>query len=300
MIGRALVRELVGRGDEVTALSRDPSAARERLPDGVEAAAWPRTKEERPPLDVLRGRDAVFHLLGEPLDRRWTDAVKREIRDSRVLSTRTLVAAIGELAEGERPGALVSQSATGFYGPRGDERLSEDEPAGADWLAGVVLEWEAEAMRAADSGVRTVVTRTGVVLSREGGAIARMLPFFKLGLGGPVAGGHQWMPWVHRDDVAGALVHCATSDLSGPVNLTAPEPVTNRELSTALGRALRRPALVPVPGLALKVLYGEMSSVVTTGQRVVPARLLEGGYEFRHPQLDAALRDITQAAPGSG
>jgi uncharacterized protein (TIGR01777 family) len=300
MIGRALVRELVSRGDEVTALSRDPRAASETLPEGVEAAAWPRTKEERPPLEALHGRDAIFHLLGEPLDRRWTDAAKREIRDSRVLSTRNLVAAIGELAGDERPRTLVSQSATGWYGPRGDEQLTEDASSGGDWLAGVVREWEDEAIRARAHGVRTVVTRTGVVLSREGGAIARMLPFFKLALGGPVAGGRQWMPWVHRDDVAGALIHCAASELSGPVNVTAPEPVTNRELSTALGRVLRRPAFLPVPALALKVLYGEMSSVVTTGHRVVPARLLESGYAFRHPQLEVALRDVTQAALGPG
>lgn len=292
MIGRALVRELVSRGDEVTALSRDPGGARETLGEGVETIAWSRPKEEHPPPDALRGRDAIFHLLGEPLDRRWTDSAKREIRDSRVLSTRNLVAAIGELADDERPRALVSQSATGWYGPRGDERLAEDEGPGGDWLAGVVRDWEAEATRAVDHGVRSVVTRTGVVLSREGGALARMLPFFKLALGGPVAGGRQWVSWVHRDDVVGALVHCATSDLSGPVNVAAPEPVTNRELSSALGRVLRRPAVLPVPALALKALYGEMSSVVTDGQRVLPTRLLETGYAFRRPELDDALRDL--------
>jgi len=293
MIGRALVRELVSRGDEVTALTRDPAKAASVLGTDVEARAWRAPKEEPPPPDALRGRDAVIHLLGEPLDRRWTDAARREMRDSRVFPTRYLVAVLAELPEGERPGVLVSQSASGYYGPRGDERLTEDQPAGSDWLAGVAREWESEALRANEHDVRTVVTRTGIVLSREGGAVARMLPFFKLGVGGPVAGGRQWVSWVHRDDVVGALIHCATSDLSGPVNVTA-EPVTNRELSRALGRALRRPAVLPVPALALKVLYGEMSSIVTTGQRLAPARLLETGYVFRRPELDDALRAATR------
>jgi uncharacterized protein len=286
IIGRALVGELGRRGDEVTALSRDP--ARAEL--GVETLAWSNPKGERPPPGALRGRDAVVHLLGETLARRWTEAAKREIRDSRVLSTRNLVAALAELPEDERPGVLVSQSAAGWYGPRGDERLDEDEPAGGDFLAGVVRDWEAEARRAA--GLRVVLTRTGVVLSPSGGALAKMLPFFKLGLGGPVAGGRQYVPWVHLDDVVGAIAFCLDSPVSGPVNVTAPEPITNRELSKTLGRVLRRPALAPVPGLAVKLLYGEMAMVVTTGQRAVPRRLEESGYGFRQPELEEALRDV--------
>jgi uncharacterized protein len=289
-IGGALVRGLRERGDEVTALSRDADRASSAL--GVPAATWAEPKAERPPLDALRGRDAVVHLLGETVSQRWSDEAKREIRDSRVLATRNLVAALGELPAPERPRVLVSQSATGWYGPRGDERLGEDEPAGDDWLASVVSDWEAEARRA--EGVRVVLTRTGVVLSPGSGALAKMLPFFKLGIGGPVAGGRQYVPWVHLDDVVGAIAFCLeTEAASGPVNVTAPEPATNKDFSKALGRVLRRPAFAPVPGLAVKTLYGEMATIVTTGQRVVPKRLTEMGYRFRRPDLEDALRSAT-------
>jgi uncharacterized protein (TIGR01777 family) len=291
LIGRALVRELRERGDEVTALSRDADGARAAL--GVPAVAWREPKTESPPSDALRGRDAVVHLLGETVAQRWTDDAKREIRDSRVLPTRNLVAAVAALPEAERPSVLVSQSAVGFYGPRGDERLAEDEPAGDDYLATVVRAWEDEAQAAEGHGLRVVTTRTGVVLSRGGGALAKMLPFFKLGIGGPVAGGAQYVPWVHLDDVVGAIVACLDGGASGPVNVTAPEPVTNKELSRTLGRVLRRPAFAPVPGLAVKALYGEMAAIVTTGQRAVPARLQSLGYAFRRPDLEQALREAT-------
>jgi len=288
MIGRALVRELRERGDEVIALSRDPERAPASL--GVEAQAWRDPKGEPPPPDSLRGSDAVAHLLGEPVAQRWTEAAKREIRDSRILSTRQLVAGLAELAPEKRPRVLVSQSATGFYGPRGEERLSEEATAGDDFLAKVVRDWEAEAQRAVELDVRVVTTRTGVVLSEQGGALEKMLPFFKLGIGGPVAGGKQYVPWVHLDDVVGALVACIDGDLSGPVNVTAAEPATNRELSKTLGKVLKRPAFAPVPGLAVEALYGEMAMIVTTGQRAVPARLEQSGYRFRRPSLEAALR----------
>ena len=288
MIGRALVRELRERGDEVIALSRDPERAPASL--GVEAQAWRDPKGEPPPPDSLRGSDAVAHLLGETVAQRWTEAAKREIRDSRILSTRQLVAGLAELAPEKRPRVLVSQSATGFYGARGDERLSEEAPGGDDFLANVVRDWEAEAQRAAELGMRVVTTRTGVVLSEQGGALEKMLPFFKLGIGGPVAGGKQYVPWVHLDDVVGALVACIDGDLSGPVNVTAAEPATNRELSKTLGKVLKRPAFAPVPGLAVEALYGEMAMIVTTGQRAVPRRLEGSGYRFRRPDLEAALR----------
>jgi uncharacterized protein len=294
-IGRALVRELRGRGDEVTALSRDPERAARVLGGDVATAAWREPKSEPPPTEALRGRDGVVNLLGEPLAQRWSDEAKREIRDSRILSTRSLVAALAGLPEGERPGVLVSQSAVGRYGPRGDERINEsDEPAAADFLARVTADWETEARRAEEHGMRVVTTRTGVVLARSGGALEKMLPPFRLGLGGPVAGGRQYVPWVHLDDVVGAMAFCLENEAAGgAVNLTAPEPVTNRELSKMLGRVLRRPALAPVPALAVKLLYGEMAMVVTTGQRAVPARLTELGYAFRHPDLEEALREAT-------
>jgi uncharacterized protein (TIGR01777 family) len=285
-IGRALVSELTSRGDEVTALSRDPAAA----DLDVETLGWPDPKREKPTAGAFHGRDAVVHLLGETIAQRWSHDAKREIRDSRVLSTRNLVAALAELPAAERPGVLVSQSATGFYGPRGDERIGEDEPPGGDWLAGVVRDWEAEARRAPG---RVVLTRTGVVLSPRGGALAKMLPFFRLGIGGPVAGGRQFLPWVHLDDVVGAIVFLLGEQGTGPVNVTAPEPATNRDFSKTLGRVLRRPAFAPVPGLAVKGLYGEMATIVTTGQRAVPGRLLELGYEFSQPDLERALRAVT-------
>jgi uncharacterized protein len=291
-IGRALTGELRGRGDEVTALSRDASRAAESL--GVEAQEWKDPKSEQPPLDALRGRDGVVHLLGETVAQRWSDETKREIRDSRILSTRQLVEALGELAADERPQVLVCQSATGWYGAHGDERLDESAPAGDDFLARVTADWEAEAGKARELGLRVALTRTGVVLSEEGGALEKMLPFFKLGIGGPVAGGGQYVPWVHLDDVVGAIVFALdTAAADGPLNLTAPEPVTNKELSRTLGRVLHRPAFAPVPGLAVKTLYGEMAEIVTTGQRAVPKRLTELGYRFRQPDLEAALRDAT-------
>jgi uncharacterized protein len=283
LVGSALVKALAARGDDVTELSRSTN--------------WPDPKAAPPPAEALRGRDAVVHLLGEPIAQRWNDDAKREIRDSRVLSTRNLVTALGELPEGERPKVLVSQSGAGWYGHRGDERLDESHPSGDDFLARLSADWEAEARRAEELGVRVVVNRTGMVLSPAGGALAKMLPFFKLGIGGPVAGGRQYVPWVHLDDVVGAILfELDTEAASGPINVTAPEPATNRDFSKALGRALRRPAIAPVPALAVKVLYGEMSDIVTTGQRAVPARLTELGYAFRWARVEDALRDATASA----
>jgi uncharacterized protein len=293
MIGARLVRALGARGDEVTALSRDAARARATL--GVAAETWADPKAEQPPLDALRGRDGVVHLLGEVIAQRWTDEVKREIRESRVLSTRNLVDALGELDRGECPRVLVSGSGAGWYGHRGDERLDESAPEpGDDFLAQLSADWEAEARRAEALGVRVVLNRTGVVLSESGGALEKMLPFFKAGIGGPVAGGRQYVPWVHVDDVVGATIFALEHDeASGPVNVTAPEPVTNKELSKALGRVLRRPAFAPVPALAVKTLYGEMADIVITGQRAVPGQLTELGYVFEQPELEPALRDAT-------
>jgi uncharacterized protein len=291
-MGSALVRELTARGDGVIALSRDARRARSAL--GVEVLTWAEPKRTPPPAESLRGRDAVVHLLGENIAQRWNDEAKREIRDSRVLATRNLVAALRDLPDEERPAVLVSQSACGWYGPRGAERLDESQPAGSDFQASVIKAWEAEAREAEALGLRVVTTRTGVLLARSGGALEKMLPFFKLGVGGPVAGGRQYLAWVHLDDVVGAIIFALDSDsLSGPVNVTAPEPATNKEFSTVLGRVLHRPAFLPVPGLAVRTLYGQMSEVVTRGQRAVPARLTEAGYRFRQPQLEPALRDAT-------
>jgi uncharacterized protein (TIGR01777 family) len=291
LIGRALVRALGARGDEVTALVRDKKRAQQALEATVSLHEWREPQSGPPPTEALRRADVVVNLMGEPIAQRWSETAKRRIRDSRVLGTRMLAEGIGTLPDGERPTVLVSQSATGFYGASGDQPLDESAPPGSDFLARVVVEWEREA-NAANAICRVVTTRTGVVLAASGGALAQMLPFFRLGLGGPVAGGRQYIPWVHLDDLVGAILHCIGSrEAAGAVNLTAPDPVTNAEFSRALGRVLQRPAVLPVPAFGLRLLYGEMAQVVATGQRVVPARLARFGYEFRHTEIEAALRD---------
>lgn len=291
-IGLAVADALRARGDQVIALTRDPERGQRVLGDGAVAHAWGSPTQEPPPGDALAGSDAVVNLIGEPIDQRWTDEAKQRIHDSRVLPTRALVKAILELPDGERPKVLVSQSASGYYGPRDSTQLDEHASPGTDFLATLVVEWEREALAAAPA-VRVACTRTGVVLSASGGAVSRMLPFFKLGIGGPVAGGHQYVPWVHLDDLVAAILRCVDDPtVEGPVNVSAPKPVTNAELSHALGRALGRPAVLPVPAIALKLLYGEMAELITTGQRMIPARLLELGFEFRHPEVEQALRDV--------
>jgi uncharacterized protein (TIGR01777 family) len=294
VIGAAVTRAALARGDEVAVLTRDRDKAIQALGGRVDAHEWPEPKSQPPPAAALAGSDAVVHLLGEPIAQRWTPSTKAEIRDSRVLSTRSIVAGLSALSDSERPKAFVCQSATGYYGPRGDDPLPEDATPGDDFLAGVVRSWEHEALAASGlPGMRVATTRTGVVLSPEGGALAKMLPPFKLGVGGPVAGGRQYVPWIHLDDVVGAILHCLSDDRAhGAVNLTAPNPVTNAELSKTLGRVLHRPAVFPVPGIALRLLYGEMGTIVITGARVIPQRLGELGYSFRYPALEGALREV--------
>jgi len=292
LIGSALVAELREYGAEVTVLSRDPSHAREAL-SGVEAMRWDPLSEHAP-VQALADADAVVHLAGENVAQRWSERAKRAIRDSRVVGTRNLLAgleAAGEAPGGQRPRTLISGSAVGYYGPRGEEPLDEDSPPGNDFLAKTCVAWEAEAQKATALGMRVVLVRTGVVLNRDGGALAKMLPSFRLGVGGPVAGGEQYMSWIHREDIVG-MIRAALDDerWSGPINATAPEPATNRELSHALGRTLHRPSLLPVPGFALGLLYGEMAEMITTGARVMPAKPLVLGYGFRHPELNEALQ----------
>jgi uncharacterized protein (TIGR01777 family) len=291
LIGRALLGALRDSGAQVTILSRDPS----RALAGLSAAGAPPAEvlgwdpiSEPAPAEALTGRDAVVHLAGENIAQRWTAKAKAAIRESRVAGTRNLVD--GLRGAGPRPRALISGSAIGYYGPHGEEPLDEEAPAGRDFLAQVCAAWEAEAERASELGTRVVRLRTGVVLDRDGGALAKMLTPFRLGVGGPVAGGRQYMSWIHRDDIVG-IVMCALQDerWSGPINATAPEPVSNRDFSRALGRTLHRPSLLPLPGAALRLAYGEMSEIITTGARVVPAKPLVLGYEFRHPNLDGAL-----------
>jgi uncharacterized protein (TIGR01777 family) len=285
LIGTRLVAALLERGDRVTVLSRRPEDARRLL--GVEAVGW-RAEAEPAPVEALAGRDGVVHLAGESIAQRWTPQSKERIRSSRELGTARLVE--GLKAAEPRPGVLVSASAVGYYGARGAERLDEAAAPGTGFLADVCEAWEREAAAAVDLGMRVVRLRTGVLLDREDGGLARMLPVFRLGAGGPVAGGDQYMSWITPDDLV-CMYMAALDDAgwSGPINATAPEPIPNREFARALGRVLHRPAVLPVPAFALRVLYGEMASVVTTGQRAVPARATERGFEFKHASVDEAL-----------
>lgn len=285
LIGTRIVSELKARGDEVTVLSRDPERAREAL--GVEALRWD-PMQGPAPAEAFAGRDGVVHLAGEPVDQRWNEDSKRRIDASRETGTRNLVE--GLRAAQPRPGVLVSASAVGYYGPHGDELVDEATPPAHDFLGEVTQHWEAQARAAEELGMRVVLMRTGIVLDGEGGALKSMLPPFKLGVGGPIAGGRHYIPWIHAADVAGMYLAALDDEhWSGPVNVTAPEPVTNKAFSKALGRALHRPAVAPVPALALKAFYGEMSEILVTGMRAVPVRAQQLGYPFRHPELDEAL-----------
>ncbi|MDP9387851.1 MAG: TIGR01777 family oxidoreductase [Actinomycetota bacterium] len=250
----------------------------------------------------LEGADAVVHLAGAGIgDRRWTAAQKERIRDSRVRGTGTLATALAGLRR--PPAVLVSGSAIGWYGDRGDEVLTEESTGGTGFLAGVCQAWEGATAPAADAGVRVVHIRTGVVQSPAGGALNRQLPLFRLGLGGPLGSGRQWSSWVSLDDEVGAIAHALTTgSLRGPVNVTAPEPVTNAELAKAIGRALRRPAVLPVPRFALTLVLGRelVTDMVLASQRVLPTRLLASGYRFRHPQVHAAMADLLGRERGGG
>jgi len=285
-IGTRLVGALRKRGDDVTVLSRNPDKARATLQ--VEAHAW-QPESEPAPAAALAGRDGVVHLAGEDVAQRWSDDAKRRLRSSRELGTRNLVTGLREADP--RPGVLVSSSAVGFYGPRGDEPVTEDAAPGDDFLGQLCVTWEREASAAEELGLRVVRVRTGIVLDKDGGALAKMLPFFRLGVGGPVAGGRQYMAWIHVDDLVGIYLAALDGEhWSGAVNATAPTPATNKEFSEALGRALHRPALAPVPSFAIRALYGEMAQIVITGQRAVPQRTQALGFGFAHSELDEALR----------
>ncbi len=291
LIGPGLIAALSDRGDEVTVLSRDPDRARGKLGADIRALRWDPLSEPAP-TQALVGRDAIVHLAGEPVAQRWSERAKHAIRDSRVVGTRNLLQGLRELGADPRPQVLISSSAIGYYGAHGPEPIDEEAPAGADFLAQVCAAWEAQARAVVtELDMRAVQMRTGVVLDRSGGALEKMLPAFRLGIGGPVAGGRQYMAWIHRDDLIGMTLAALDDERwSGPVNATAPEPVSNRELSHALGRVLHRPSLLPVPELALHLLYGEMAEIVTTGVRAVPAKALVLGYSFEYPRLDEALK----------
>ncbi len=291
-VGPRLLRML----DRPVVLTRNPERARAAIGHLVGGlVAWDPAKGP-PPASALEGIDTVFHLAGESVaEGRWTVAQKQRIRDSRVLGTRHLVQAIRQAQA--RPAVLVSASAVGYYGNRGDDELTESAPAGHDFLADVCAAWEEEACAARSLGVRVVTARTGIVLGAGGGALGKMLLPFKLGAGGPLGSGKQWMPWVHVTDLARLYHHAATtSAIDGPMNAVAPNPVRNSEFTRALGRQLHRPAFLPAPYFGLRLAFGEFAKVLFDSQRVIPKVALETGFEFQYPEIALALREILAPA----
>jgi uncharacterized protein (TIGR01777 family) len=290
-LGGAVCDALLARGDEVVALSRDPERARHTNPT-VHWHEWDPARE-RPPGAAIEGADAIVNLVGERIDQRWNAEIKRRIVDSRERATANLLDAVAAHAEAG-PRVLVSQSAVGYYGDRGDAIVDESTGPGRAFDAQVCVAWEAAARRAEEAGLRVTIVRTGLVLDREHGLLAQLLLPFRLGLGGPIAGGRQYMPWIHVDDEIRLLVWALDdADATGVYNATAPNPVTNREFSRTLGRVLRRPAIAPIPKLALKARLGsELGEIAAGGQRAVPRRALDAGFEFRFAELEPALRDL--------
>lgn len=290
LVGGRLARALIREGAAVRALTRNPAAAAGRLGAPISAVGW---DGHRIPPDAVAGTSAVVHLAGEPVfTGPLTASRRRRIRDSRVESTRSLVEALGALHPAERPAAFACASAVGFYGSRGEERLDESAPPGEGFLAEVCRAWESAAFAAAPLGVRTVALRIGIVLAREGGALPGMARLFRLGAGGRLGRGDQWLPWIHVDDLV-ALIRCALQDdrYRGPVNAVAPEPVRNADFTRALARTLRRPALLAAPAFALRLGLGELASELLDSRRVVPQAALDAGFAFRHPAIESALAE---------
>ncbi|HEU5100560.1 MAG TPA: TIGR01777 family oxidoreductase [Roseiflexaceae bacterium] len=313
-IGRALCRQLLAKGYQVVVFSRDPQKARRSVPDAAEYVAW-QPSESGPWAAAIDGAHAVINLAGASLfGRRWTSEYKHEIIDSRVVGTRGLVRAMAEAQN--RPKVFISTSAVGYYGPSGDRKLDESAPAGNDFLAReVCVPWEREGQKAAELGIRTVIFRSGVVISGEGqmslpidlrgASLARpgvilkteegafpllVMPFYFFS-GGPILPGTQWFAWIHLDDTVGLLMFALEDDrVSGPLNATAPETQTNRDFAKTIGRVMGRPAWLPVPGFAMKLLLGEMADMITTGQRVVPRKAEELGYRFKYPTSEQAIK----------
>jgi uncharacterized protein len=289
LIGSTLSDALLARGDEVVGLSRDPDRARATNPT-VRWFPWQPTLE-RPPEEALEGVDAVVNLIGEPINQRWTEEAKARIMESRRTATHNLVQAIGALDA--KPKVLVSQSAVGYYGDRGDALVDESTGPGTDFAAEVSVEWE-KAADEADLPLRLVILRTAPVLDPREGLLKELMLPFKLGLGGPIAGGRQYLPWIHIDDEVALLVWAIDDEhVSGVLNAASPNPVTNRDFAKALGRALGRPAVLPVPEFALSLMRGrELAETVAGGQRAVPRRALDLGFTFAQPDLEPALRDL--------
>jgi uncharacterized protein (TIGR01777 family) len=295
LVGTHLVSRLRQRQDSVVLLTRRLSAARERFGsdcilvegDPVQAGPW---------MDAVADSDAVVNLAGESIfGRRWNEEYKTLLHDSRLKTTDNIVKALAKqpTTAAGTPKVLVNASAIGYYGPRGDEEIDENGSAGNDFLAKICIDWEKAASAAKDHGVRVAIVRIGVVLDKAGGALAKMLTPFKMCMGGPVGSGKQWMSWVHNDDLAGIFLQALdNAEAKGPLNGTAPQPVTNKEFGKALGRALGRPSFMPTPAFGLRLMLGEVADIITTGQRVLPKKAQALGYSFKFPDIDSALRDV--------
>lgn len=289
LIGNALCQRLKSEGHTVVGLSRSPKGVKPLAVD--EIYSWD-ALAGAPPREAFQGVDGVIHLAGEPIaEGRWSDEKKKRIRDSRIIGTRNLVEGLRE-AEA-KPSVFVSSSAVGIYGDRGDQQLDEHSQPGSGFLEEVCRAWEAEAARARALGIRVVEIRTGVVLAKDGGALAKMLPAFKAGVAGPLGNGRQWFPWIHLDDIVGLYLFALnTPSLNEPINGTAPEAVTNAEFTKTLAAALHRPAFIPVPAFGLKLLFGEMATVLLASLRVLPKAALNAGYQFKYATLAPALEDL--------
>jgi uncharacterized protein (TIGR01777 family) len=289
-VGKSLAPALVRSGHEVSVLTR---SGKGDLPgiswiggDPAQRGKWQ---------ESVRGHGVVINLAGASIFTRWTEEAKKKIRDSRIQTTRHLL----EAMEGGEGKTFFSTSAVGYYGFHGDEDLTEDSPPGGDFLALLARDWEAEAREAEKKGCRVVITRFGIVLGEKGGALGQMIPLFRKYLGGPLGSGRQWFSWIHIEDLTRAFLFLLEHrELSGPVNFTAPNPVRNKELAQALGRVLGRPAFLPAPGFLLRTVLGEFGSILLEGQRVLPGKLLQAGFQFSYPEIDGALRQVIRGSGG--
>lgn len=283
-VGSGLPALLSKRGCKVTGISRSGEG---NVPH-VDAWQAPQSMD-------LAGHSAVIHLSGEPIDQRWNEKTRKRLRDSRIETTRGIVDALAICSPEERPKVLVNASAVGIYGDRGDELLTEISSAGSGFLADLCSDWEKEAAAAEKLGVRVVMIRIGIVLGKDGSAFKKLLRVFKCGIGGKLGSGKQWMPWIHVDDLRAAMIHALDSEtLRGPVNGTAPTPERNVDFTRKLASSLHRPAVMPVPGFALKLVLGDFAEALLAGQRAVPANLEHDGFVFQYPTLESALADLTE------
>jgi hypothetical protein len=289
LIGRRLLKILAAHGHSLQVLSRHAGT---NLPPGVRLSVWDSARGQ-PPAESLQDVDAVVHLAGEPVAQRWTTQARQAIRESRVNGTRNLVQTLARLPR--KPQVLVCASAVGYYGSRGDEILNESSAPGGDYLAQLCVDWEKEAQAAEASGIRVVRVRTGLVLDARGGALPRMLPPFRMGLGGKLGSGKHWMSWIHLEDLAALFQFALVNPVSGPLNGVAPNPVINAGFTRALAAAVHRPAIFPVPAFALRALFGEMSQVLLASQRALPQAAVAAGFSFRFPQLAPALADVLKS-----